>query len=36
MLALVRYAGRHRIAGIWLWLAVGLLVWVIEIPRSLR
>jgi hypothetical protein len=27
MLALVRYAGRHRIAGLWLWLAVGLLVW---------
>lgn len=27
MLALVRYAGRHRTAGLWLWLAVGLLVW---------
>lgn len=27
MLTLVRYAGRHRIADIWLWLAIGLLVW---------
>ncbi len=27
MLALVRYAGQHRIAAIWLWLTVGLLVW---------
>jgi hypothetical protein len=27
MLALVRYAGRHHVADIWLWLAVGLLVW---------
>jgi hypothetical protein len=27
MLALVLYAGRHRIAEIWLWIAIGLLVW---------